>query len=119
MSLMQRTAQRWKLYLFISAMGVGATVTLLQVFLGDLLEKDVITALVIGGMVLVIATFAWACTTIICPHCQEKLLWYSIVKVGLGTWFNWLTELEHCPACGSRDGTPPSPAKRGKGRTKK
>jgi len=80
-------------------MALGAGITLLQPFLHRFLEKDTITLLVIGGMLLVIAAFAWAYAAITCPDCKLKLFWYSLTKVGLGTWFVWLTDLEHCPQC--------------------
>lgn len=95
-------------------MTIGAGITLFQSFLYRFLEKGTITSLVIGGMLLVIITFAWAYTAIICPNCKLKLFWYSITKVGLGTWFTWLVNLEKCPQCGSIDGLAVLVNKRGK-----
>lgn len=118
MSVLQRTDQLWKLYVFALAMALGAGLTLFQSFLYKLLEKETITALVIGGMLLVIGAFAWAYTSISCPNCKLKLFWYSITKVGLGTWFTWLINLEKCPQCGSRDGLAVPDSKRGKSRSK-
>jgi len=118
MSVLQRTDQLWKLYFFAAAMAIGAGVTLFQSFLHKLLEKETITALVIGGMFLVIGAFAWAYTSITCPNCKLKLFWYSLTKVGLGTWFTWLINLEKCPQCGSLDGLSAPVSKRGKARSK-
>lgn len=89
-------------------MALGAGVTLLQSLLYRLWEKDFITTIVIGGMLLVMGAFGWAGVSIICPHCKLKLFWHSITKEGLGKWFTWLVNLEKCPQCGSRDGLPVS-----------
>ena len=117
MGVLQKTDQLWKLYVFAAAMAIGAGVTLFQSFLYKLLAKETITALVIGGMFLVIGAFAWAYTSITCPSCKLKLFWYSLTKVGLGTWFIWLTNLEKCPQCGSLDGLSAPARKRGKSRS--
>jgi predicted nucleic-acid-binding Zn-ribbon protein len=98
-------------------MALGAGITLFQSFLYRLLEKETITALVIGGMLLVIGVFAWAYSSITCPNCKLKLFQYSITKVGLGTWFTWLFNLEKCPQCGSRDGLSAPSNKRGSSMT--
>jgi len=90
----------------MALMAVGAGITLLQSFLYRLLEKEIITYLVIGGMILVIGVFCWAYTTIICPNCKLKLFWHAITKVGLGSWFTWLVDIDKCPECGSPDGLP-------------
>ena len=103
MAILERTNQLWKLYTFVALMAVGAGITLFQGFLYKVLEKDAITALVIGAMVLVIAVFAWANSSIICPDCKLKLLWYSISNEGLGKWFTWLINLEKCPQCETRN----------------
>lgn len=104
MTLLKRTSQLWKLYTFIVLMALGAGVTLFQSLLYRFLDKETITALVISGMLLVIIVFSWAYTTITCPGCGLKLFWYSISKVGLGTWFTWLINLEECPQCGKTSG---------------
>lgn len=114
MSILKQTNQLWKLYVFIVLMALGAGITLFQSFLSRVLVQESITFLVIGGMLLVIAVFAWAYTSITCPNCRVKLFWYSITKVGLGTWFTWLLNLEKCPQCGSSDGLPPPVGKQGR-----
>lgn len=117
MTLLQRTRQVWKLYVFVTLMALGAGITLLQSFLYRFLEKETITYLVIGGMILVIGVFAWAYASITCPNCKLKLFWHSITKEGLGTWFTWLVNLETCPHCENRDGRPASPPGQGKSRS--
>lgn len=115
MSLLKRTNQLWKLYLFVAIMAVGAGTTLFQSLLYRFLDKELITYLVIGGMLLMVGVFAWAFSSITCPNCRLKLFWHSISEEGLGKWFIWLINLEKCPQCGSRDGLAPTPNfKRGK-----
>lgn len=80
-------------------MALGAGITLFQSFLPRIVGKEVVTYLVIGGMVLVTGVFAWAYASITCPACNLKIFWYSITKEGLGTWFTWLINLEKCPGC--------------------
>jgi len=114
MTLLKRTNQLWKLYAFVVLMALGAGITLFQSFLYRFLEKEAITSLVIGGMLLVTGVFAWAYASITCPNCTLKLFWYSITKEGLGTWFTWLINLEKCPQCEKRN-KPPAPGnKRGR-----
>lgn len=100
MSLLERSNQRWKLYLFITLMALGAGVTLFQGFLYEPLGRELTLQLVVGGMLLIIATFVWAGGSIVCPACSQKLLFYALFKVGFGTWFVWLLSEEQCPKCG-------------------
>ena len=114
MSLLERSNQRWKIYLFIALMAVGAGVTLFQGFLYTPLGKELTTQLVVGGMVLIAATFYWAGQNIVCPQCGLKLLYYSITKVGLGSWYVWLLSEEKCPDCGYSGHATPAAASRDK-----
>jgi len=118
LTLLKRTDQLWKLYVFVALMALGAGVTLFQGFLYRVMDKETITYLVIGGMLLVTGVFAWAYSSIICPACKLKLLWYSITKEGLGTWFTWLINLEKCPQCEKLNGSAASNNKRGKSKSK-
>lgn len=85
-------------------MAVGAVFTLFQSLLPKVMEKEAIPYFVIGGMLLVTGAFTWAYSAITCPECKLKLLWYSLTKEGLGTWFTWLINLEKCPQCAKLKG---------------
>lgn len=115
-SLLEKSNQRWKVFLFIGLMALGAAVTLLQGLLYTPLGKELTTQLVIGGMVLIAATFFWAGQNIVCPQCKLKLLYYAITKVGLGSWYDWLLTEEKCPDCGYPVQSPQKVHKRGKPR---
>ncbi len=99
-------------------MALGAGITLFQSFLYRVMEKEAITYLVISGMLLMTGVFAWAYSSITCPDCKLKLFWYSITKVGLGTWFTWLINLEKCPQCIKQNGLSSPGNKRGRVRAK-
>jgi hypothetical protein len=103
---LKQTNQLWKLYVFMALMAIGAGITLLQGFIGKFVGKEAIAYLAVFGMALVVGAFIWVYNSIICPHCKLKLFWHSIIKVGLGSWFVWLVNLEKCPECGSHDGLP-------------
>jgi hypothetical protein len=113
-SLLERSNQRWKLYLFITLMGLGAILTLFQGLLYEPIGKDLTVKLAIAAMVLIAATLVWAFRSIACPACEQRLLAYAITKVGLGTWFVWLLEQEKCPKCGYTGRPSQGPAKPGK-----
>jgi predicted RNA-binding Zn-ribbon protein involved in translation (DUF1610 family) len=115
-SLLERSKQRWKIYLFITLMGIGAGITLLQGFLYDPLGKELTTQLAVGAMVIIVVTFIWAGQNIVCPHCGLRLLYYSITRVGLGTWYVWLLSEEKCPKCGFDGYSVPKAAKPDKSR---
>ena len=114
MSLLENSKQRWKVFLFIGLMALGAGVTLFQSFLYTPLGKELTTQLAVGAMVLIAATFYWAGQNIVCPQCKLKLLYYAITKVGLGTWYDWLLNEEKCPDCGYTGKATPEVGKRGK-----
>jgi phage FluMu protein Com len=99
-------------------MAVGGGITLFQSLLPRVMDKEAIPYFVIGGMLLVIGAFVWAYSAITCPECKLKLLWYSITKEGLGTWFTWLTHLEICPQCTKFNGLAKSKSKQRRSRAK-
>lgn len=113
-SLIERSGQRWKINLFLLLMAVGAGITLFQGFLYDPIGRELTTQLVIAAMVLIAVTFYWAGQNIVCPQCGLKLLYYSLTKIGLGTWYIWLVSEEKCPDCGYSGQKAPA----GKGRRK-
>lgn len=113
MSLLAVSQQRWKLFLFLAVMALGAAVTLLQGFLYAPLGKAPVQQLVLGALAAIVGTLLWACLDLVCPRCRLKLLWHAVAKVGFASWFAWLLTTETCPGCGY-SGRPESPA--GKGR---
>lgn len=114
MSLIKRTNQQWKVYVFIGLMTLGCALTLSQPLYKDWLGESLTLRVGINAMMLVVANFVWACLFITCPHCKLKLFFFALTKKGLGSWFAWLTEEDKCPQCGSLDGSAPPAPKYGK-----
>jgi hypothetical protein len=104
LSLLERTGQLWKLYVFGAAMAIGGGLTLFQSFLAGQFGKEYTSTIALSGMALVAGGIAWAAVFITCPNCKVKLFWHALTKKGLGGWFGWLINQEECPHCGSRDG---------------
>jgi hypothetical protein len=115
-SLLKCSGQRWKIFLFITLMGLGAVVTLFQGFLYGPLGQDLTVRLVVGAMFLIITTFVWAGQSIVCPQCHLKLLYHAIIKVGFASWYVWLLTAEQCPKCRYSGQTIPTTGRRGQGR---
>jgi hypothetical protein len=112
-SLLARTNQQWKLYLFVAAMALGFGLTVFQSVIAGQIGKEHTTTIAVTGMALVAGGFAWAAAFITCPNCTLKLFWHALTKEGLASWFGWLLNQEECPQCGSRDGlAPPKGRKR-------
>jgi hypothetical protein len=102
-SLLQRTNQLWKIYVFVGALVLGCAATLLQGFLYEPLGKEVAIKIAVAGMALIIGTFLWTGHSIRCPKCQRKIFYYALTQKGFFNWFAWLLQQEHCPQCGQAE----------------
>ena len=100
MSLLQRSNQLWKIYVFGGALVLGCAATLLQGFLYEPLGKEVAMKIAVAGMALVIGSFIWTGLNIRCPKCQLKIFFYALKHKGFLAWFSWLLQAEECPQCG-------------------
>jgi hypothetical protein len=115
-TLLQRTDQSWKIYLFMGLLVLGSLATLLQGFFYAPLGRELAMQIALGGMALLIGSFVWAGQSITCPKCQLKLLYHAIRNQKFLNWFSWLLEQETCPRCGYGEvPRSPAPKKRGKG----
>jgi hypothetical protein len=99
-SLLQRTNQLWKIYVFGGALALGCAATLLQGFLYEPLGKELAMKIGVAGMALIIGSFFWAGLNIRCPQCQLKIFYYALKHKGFLAWFAWLLQEEDCPQCG-------------------
>jgi hypothetical protein len=106
-SLLERTNQLWKLYVFGAAMALGVGLTLFQSVIAAQIGKEHTTSIALSGMALLAGCLAWTAAFITCPNCKLKLFWHALTKEGLWSWFDWLINQEECPQCGSRDGLAP------------
>jgi len=98
-TLLQRTNQSWKVWLFVALLLVGCAATLLQGFLYKPLGKELAIQIAVGGVGLLIGAFLWAGGAVRCPQCELKLLIHAITKEGFFTWFSWLLQVDSCPKC--------------------
>ena len=99
-SLLQRTNQLWKIYVFVGALVLGCAATLFQGFLYEPLGKEVAIKIAVAGMALIIGIFLWAGQSIRCSKCQLKIFFYALTHKGFFAWFAWLLQEENCPQCG-------------------
>lgn len=99
-TLLQRTNQSWKIWLFVALLLIGCAATLLQGFLYAPLGKELAIKIAVAGLGVLIGVFIWAAGSIRCPECQQKLFLHAVTKEGFLTWFSWLLQVESCPKCG-------------------
>jgi hypothetical protein len=103
MSLLQRSNQQWKVWLFAALLVLGSAACLFQGFLYEPLGREAAMQIAVGGMGLVIGSFLWAGGAVKCPKCELKIFWHAIKKEGFLSWFAWLLQVESCPQCGYND----------------
>lgn len=110
MTLLQRSGQLWKIYLFGAGLLLGSLATLCQGFLYQPLGKELAMQIALGGVGLIVGSFVWAGNAIRCPQCELKIFFHALRQRGFLSWFAWLLQQEECPQCayGGR-----SPAGRG------
>lgn len=99
-TLLQRTDQTWKIYLFVALFMLGCAATLLQGFLYAPLGRELAMQVALGGVITIVGSFVWSGQTIVCPKCHLKLFYHAFRKQGFLRWFSWLLEQEQCPGCG-------------------
>ena len=100
MTLLERTGQNWKVYLFIGLFVLGCAASLLQGFFYASLGKDLAIQIALGGVFLIVGSFVWAGQNVTCPKCQLKLFYHAFRHQKFLHWFAWLLQLEACPKCG-------------------
>lgn len=117
MTLLQRTDQSWKIYLFMGLFVLGSLATLLQGFFYAPLGRELAMQIAIGGIFLIVGSFVWTGQNLTCPKCHLKLFYHAFRQQGFFRWFSWLLEQERCPKCGFGEAPPGSgrPRKKPKG----
>lgn len=100
MSLLERSGQVWKIWLFGAMLVLGSAASLLQGFMVEPLGREMAMRAAVAGMGLVAGSFLWAGFAVRCPKCDLKLFWHALRKEGFFSWFAWLLQVEDCPHCG-------------------
>lgn len=103
MTLLQRSNQQWKIWLFGAMLVLGSAASLLQGFLYEPLGRELAMQIAVAGMGLVVGSFLWAGLNVKCPKCELKIFYHAIRKEGFFSWFAWLLQVETCPQCGYTD----------------
>ena len=99
-TLLQRSDQTWKIYLFMALFVLGSLATLLQGFLYPSLGRELAMQIALGGIFMIVGSFIWAGQSVACPKCALKLFYHAFRHQGFFRWFSWLLEQETCPKCG-------------------
>ena len=100
MTLLQRTNQLWKIYLFAVLFVLGCAAALLQGFFYAPLGTELAMQIGLVGVGLVVGSFVWAGQSVTCPKCQAKLMYHAFRHQNFSRWLSWLVEQEVCPKCG-------------------
>jgi hypothetical protein len=58
----------------------------------------------LGGIVLGLGCFFFACRAIKCPACHVRWVWDAMRRHSVNRWLSALVESRVCPACGYPDG---------------
>lgn len=99
LSLLKRSNQLWKIYLFIPVAVLGGSVILFQGALYEPIGKELTMLLVGLGGLLGIGAFICACLFIRCPNCKLKLFCFAMSRRKFVSWLVWLLKQEECPRC--------------------
>lgn len=98
-SVIRKTGQWWKLVASFCGVMLGG----LGLFSGmKQMSSDAsgrTLALMGGGILLMMAGLAFACTAIRCPRCHAHWLWAAVSKQDHNEWMAWLLSRPTCPQC--------------------
>ena len=85
--------QDWKLFACIIGVLIGGGVMLYGV------RGDKSVAFILSAIAMEIAVGIFACTSIRCPDCGLRWVWYAVSKTDMNQWLTWLVSFERCPGC--------------------
>jgi hypothetical protein len=99
-SLLKSSGQLWKLYASFVLSFLGLALVMLAVAAPGRYGVNASILLIVGGLVLGIGAFIWACLAIRCPSCGAKLFWIAVSRETPTDWLSKLLGRTSCPACG-------------------
>ena len=101
-SLIVRSGQSWKIVLAI-VVAIGGCVTMVW---GPRVPLDASsylgTALGLGGALVALLSWIFACATVRCHRCRAPWLWLAVSQKSVSEWAFWFMTLDACPRCGDR-----------------
>lgn len=97
MTLLEQSGQRWKFSLLVWGTMVGFGFMLAGMLLLSIAHAYL--ALVLGGLVLGVASFVFASLSIRCPRCGQRWFWRAVSTRNTNDWYSALTKSK-CDRCG-------------------
>jgi hypothetical protein len=103
-NVISKTGQAWK----IKALNVSTVLAIASIIYGqaniETLSTDSFGLFFVGGVVVGLFSFLFACISIKCPNCGKKWFWSAVSGKDKNGWWFWLNSLESCPKCGEPKG---------------
>jgi hypothetical protein len=98
MTILQRSAQQWKLYLGVLLMLTGAAATAR----GPSIEPGPVWPLltIVGGLTLTFGAGIWLVRSVRCPRCSARWLWMAATGESAGRLLSGLFTSTQCSVCG-------------------
>ena len=100
-SLLKRTNQAWKLRIMYGGLVVAGALMVLGQSMSESLTTEQVVAITLSGVLVGLASFAFACLGIRCPKCKSRWLWRAVSTEQSGEWLLSLQSQQSCPACGA------------------
>ena len=97
-------SQRWKLWVLGPIAVCAGLLLLWNRQLAFYVDADPFLVS-LGGAVLGLTTLVAGCLTLRYPSCRLSLLWYGVSKKSVGSWLEWVLDIQKCPRCGFEDST--------------
>lgn len=95
-SIIKKTGQAWKLYVFAILLVVGFICT----FWGQAHTQDVYGGAVLGiGLFAGLTSLIFPAVAVRCPSCGARWFWLAISEIHKDHWLNTILNFTACPRC--------------------
>jgi len=101
-SIINKTGQMWKFYLWFLASLIGGISIFAMVKLIDSLPMSYGITLFLVAIVSELAGMTFAILAIRCPKCKMRWFWHAIRREHFNGWLVWLLTQNECPSCGNK-----------------
>ena len=85
-SLLKRTNQAWKLRIMYGGLVVAGALMVLGRSMTERLTTEQVVAITLSGVLVGLASLAFACLGIRCPACKSRWLWRVVSTEKSGDW---------------------------------
>jgi hypothetical protein len=100
-SIIKKTGQIWKLNVTFLSLMSGSGLLFYGVHIMDTKPYASVAPLVVGGLIIDLASVIFGCLSVRCPHCKARWLWQAVSSQSPGNWLSWLMSRTECPKCNS------------------